>query len=143
MMLDEASVTALDAPVQSISPVDILDAEEAVRVSLQALQGNRTAPNLLSGFQTVDTKRVGIVNRKQFAYVISQYPSVKLQPKELRALMDFFDKSTDGSEIDYSAFVKMTRFQKCDLLPAVDKLDKMMPTSEVLDACTLCSSLRA
>lgn len=112
--------------------VNILDAEATIRKSLVALQGIKSIPNFIGGFQTVDTKRSGFVSRKQFAHVISQFQDISLSPGELRACMDFFDLSNNGTEIDYHAFCKMCRYQQPELLPALDKLQKMVFTPNTL-----------
>ena len=40
-------------------PSDILQAEETIRSNMRALEGVQAPPNILAGFQTVDTKRSG------------------------------------------------------------------------------------
>jgi len=122
-------VAALALPSESSDPsrpVDILVAEDAIRLSLKELQGVQPEPNLLAGFKSVDTRGSGFVNRSQFAHVMSQFEVIKLNHAELRSCMDFFDLSTDGSKIDYSAFVRLCRYREPEPLPAVQKLQKMV-----------------
>jgi len=109
----------------SDKPADILQAENSIRKSLKALQGIQPEPNLLGGFQTVDSKRLGYVNRQQFAHVMKQFESIQLYGTEMRACMDYFDRSNDGTQIDYAAFVRLCRYREPDLLPAVQWLQKM------------------
>ena len=105
---------------------DILTAEHTIRQSLASLDGVRSQPNILGGFQTVDTKRLGYVNRAQFAHVMQQFPQIKLYGGELRACMDFFDKSNDGSQIDYTAFTKFAKFTPPEVIPAMEKLQSLV-----------------
>jgi len=106
--------------------VDILIAEHTIRQSLASLDGVRSQPNILGGFQIVDSKRLGYVNRTQFAHVLQQFPQIKLYGGELRVCMDFFDKSTDGSQIDYTAFTKFARFTAPEVIPAMEKLQSFV-----------------
>ena len=88
----------------------ILQAEDVIRESIKALEGSQPVPNILGGFQTVDPKQTGFVTRAQFAHVVSQYKMIKLYGQDLRTCMDYFDKSHEGTHIDYNAFVRFVRF---------------------------------
>jgi Ca2+-binding EF-hand superfamily protein len=105
---------------------DILTAEQTIRTSLRAIEGVQPYPNISEGFQTVDTKRRGFVNRKQFAHVMQQLTAIKLYGTELRACMDFFDRSGEGTQIDYNAFSRMCRYKQPEGLPELQRLKKMV-----------------
>lgn len=111
---------------------DILMAEHTIRQSLASLDGVRSQPNILGGFQVVDTKRLGYVNRAQFAHVLQQFPQIKLYGGELRVCMDFFDKSKDGSQIDYTAFTKFAKFTVPEIIPSMEKLQSFVFTPNAM-----------
>lgn len=113
--------------------VDIIAAESTIRGCILSLQGIKPVPNLLGGFQIVDFKRAGVVNRKQFAHVMKQFEEIVITPFELRSCMEFFDRSTDGVQIDYNAFVRMCFYQQPEPIPALNKISKMIfPPNAVL-----------
>ena len=112
--------------------IDIFSAETSIRAYLRSMDGTHAMTDFLAKFQTVDTKHTGYVKRKQFAFDLSQIDSIKLEPLELAACMDYFDISRGGSgsgaesQIDYKAFARFCKYREPDLLPAVAKLRKMM-----------------
>jgi Ca2+-binding EF-hand superfamily protein/FtsZ-binding cell division protein ZapB len=103
----------------------ILAVENILYDSLKA--GNReiALPDLAAGFLTVDKRRTGLVNRMQFAHVLKQFPAVQLYGAELRAAMDFFDVTGDGTSIDYNAFLRLYNYREPELIPAILKLQTM------------------
>ena len=107
---------------------DIIQAEGAVRESLRKLRGVAPEPNVLAGFEKVDTKRNGHVNRAQFAHVMKQFSTIALHGAQLRAVMDFFDASSsrDGSKIRYESFAQLVRYREPEALPAVSRLSKVV-----------------
>lgn len=111
---------------ESFQRAGIIHAEDVLRATLRELQGVQPAPNFLGTFLKVDRKRVDHVNRKQFAFVMSQFPEVQLPPEILRELMDYFDASTDGSMIDYNAFCRFCNFRQLEILPAIKLLKHMV-----------------
>ena len=114
--------------------IDIFSAETTIRAALRSMDGTHAMPDFLAKFQTVDTKHTGYVKRKQFAFVLSQIDSIKLDPLELAACMDYFDitRGSGGggggaeSQIDYKAFARFCKYREPDMLPAIAKLRKMM-----------------
>ena len=110
--------------------IDIFSAETSIRACLRSMDGTHAAPDFLAKFQTVDTKHTGYVRRQQFAFVLSQIDSMKLEPLELAACMDYFDISRGGngaeSQIDYKAFARFCKYREPDMLSSVTKLRKMM-----------------
>jgi hypothetical protein len=50
-------------------PSDILQAEETIRSNMRALEGVQAPPNILAGFQTVDTKRSGTYQLSVHPYI--------------------------------------------------------------------------
>jgi Ca2+-binding EF-hand superfamily protein len=112
---------------------DIIAAESTIRGCILSLQGVKPVPNILGGFQIVDFKRTGIVNRKQFAHVMKQFEDIVITPFELRSCMEFFDRSTNGVQIDYNSFVRMCFYQQPEPIPALNKISKMIfPPNTVL-----------
>jgi Ca2+-binding EF-hand superfamily protein len=86
---------------------DIISVENLLLASLKGPTAAVTKPpNLIEKFLTVDSKRTGYVNRQQFAHVITQFPALQLNGKELRLGMNYFDLQNDGKLIDYTAFLK-------------------------------------
>ena len=108
----------------------IISAEQAIRTSFTELQGSHPVPNILGGFHTVDTRHTGFVNRKQFAHVVRQFPVLKLDPHQLRALMDYFDVDQRGKTIDYNAFVRLCMYRSPELMPASKHLTRMVLAPE-------------
>ena len=110
------------------SVVDIVNAEATIRACLAELRGVAPEPNFIAGFERVDTKRNGYVNRTQFAHVMKQYEVIKLHGTELRACMDFFDASEnkDGSKIMYEAFAALLRYREPSMLQSVQRLHAMV-----------------
>lgn len=105
-----AAATGRGGAGEVVPSAGIMAAEDAIRTSLANLEGAQPVPNVLGGFQTVDSQRSGLVTRQQFAHVIAQFKAVGLYGADLRACMEFFDKSEDGSQIDYNAFVRFLRY---------------------------------
>lgn len=114
---------------QASAPKSLLAAEDALRkcfVNLRAL------PDFQTGFETVDTKKTGFVNRMQFAHVLRQFSALTVEPEYLRAFMDFFDVSSKdgaaaGDKIDYQAFIRFCQYKSSDsLLPTIKLLNKMI-----------------
>jgi Ca2+-binding EF-hand superfamily protein len=103
----------------------ILAVENILYESLKAGNKGMALPDLAAGFLTVDMRRTGLVNRKQFAHVLKQFPAVQLHGAELRAAMDFFDVSGDGTSIDYNAFLRLYNYREPELIPAILKLQTM------------------
>ena len=103
----------------------ILAVENILYDSLKANNKDHALPDLAAGFLTVDKRRTGLVNRKQFAHVLKQFPVVQLYGAELRAAMDFFDVSSDGTSIDYNAFLRLYNYREPELIPAILKLQTM------------------
>lgn len=124
---DVSETEAIEIQSNTLSAqANILSVENVLRESKLNLIGeNQPLPDLASGFLRVDQKRSGLVNRKQFAHVLQQYPAVQLYGAELRAAMDFFDVAMDGNGIDYNAFLRFFRYQAPPLLPAIQKLQSM------------------
>ena len=123
-----AEATNINA--QSAQMIGILVAEQAIRESLIALRGAQPIPNFLAGFQTVDTRNTGFVNRKQFAHVMRQFQAIKLTPEHLRACMDYFDISNAGTQIDYNAFCRLCAYRPPESLAAVKQLQQMVLTPQ-------------
>jgi Ca2+-binding EF-hand superfamily protein len=114
------------APSQLIaSKSSLLSAEQTIRESLAEMEGVKPLPNLLETFSKVDSGSTGFVNRAQFAFVIQQHRALKLQGLELRACMDHFDASSDGTKIDYTSFVRFVKYRAPVTLPAIEKLQSM------------------
>lgn len=111
----------------------ILAVENILYESLKAFGDGQALPDLSVGFLKVDKRKTGLVQRKQFAHVITQYPSVPLHGAELKAAMDFFDVTGDGSSIDYNAFLRLFKYREPELLPAILKLQTMtLPKNSIL-----------
>lgn len=111
--------------------ISFADAESTLRHCLETLEGGQPMPNLFGMFQTVDAKQLSYVNRKQFAYVIRQFDSLKpLTPEELRVFMDYFDMSEDGSKIDYVAFCRFSLYKPIDMIPPVRNLQRIVFTPD-------------
>jgi len=110
------------------SAVDIVNAEMTIRACLAELRGLAPEPNFIAGFERVDTKRSGFVNRTQFAHVMKQFDQIRLQGTELRACMDFFDASDkrDGSKISYEAFAALLRYREPSMLQPVQRMHSMV-----------------
>eukprot|EP00981_Chlorochromonas_danica_P000346 scaffold90_cov163-Ochromonas_danica.AAC.1 len=104
---------------------NILAVEELLLSKLKAFPIDQR-PNVAVAFSRVDQKQLGYVNRKQFAHVMTQYPSLGLHGLELRACMDFFDVERDGEKIDYRAFLQYYQCLGFEVLPAVVKLKTMV-----------------
>ena len=112
---------------------NILAVENELYSNLRGLAGeNQSLPDLATGFLKVDQKRTGLVNRKQFAHVLQQYPAVKLYGADLRAAMDFFDVAQDGNSIDYNAFLRFFHYKGPELIPAIQKLQTMTLRKSVI-----------
>ncbi|KAJ1428031.1 hypothetical protein B484DRAFT_396992, partial [Ochromonadaceae sp. CCMP2298] len=105
--------------------VSILNVENILYAGLKSLTHDQPLPDLAAGFLKVDQRRTGLVNRKQFAHVLGQYPAVELYGADLRAAMDFFDVSGDGTSLDYNAFLRFFNYRDPELLPAILKLQTM------------------
>jgi Ca2+-binding EF-hand superfamily protein len=113
--------------IQGLAEVgsSLLSAEVALRNSLRALEGSQPVPDILSGFRVVDAKSTGYVNRSQFAHVMQQFKMIRLHGQHLRVCMDFFDRGTEGTQIDYHAFVQFVRYKEPDLPTPIAKLHIM------------------
>jgi len=86
--------------------VTVLEAEEALLHCLRATQGVGPPPDIKATFLHLDRGSSGSVNRKQFAHALKQHRCFDaLNPLQKRVLCDFFDASTDGTAIDYQAFL--------------------------------------
>ena len=110
----------------------ILRAEDALRAALHKLHGVQPIPNVLGAFGKVDPKQKGYVNRKQFAFAMSQFDSLQISPQDLRVFMDYFDMSTDGTKIDYNAFARFFNYRPLEILPAVTHLKRMTFTPDTI-----------
>jgi Ca2+-binding EF-hand superfamily protein len=121
----QSNAPAADFSHMLVGAASILAVENVLYDNLKAFGSDQPLPDLASGFLKLDKKRTGLVNRKQFAHVLKQYPSVQLYGAELRAAMDFFDVSEDGTGIDYNAFLRFYRYREPELLPAILKLQTM------------------
>ena len=102
---EAAPAASKSAPAES----GIITAENAIRSSIAALEGAQPVPNVLGGFQTVDTRNTGFVSKPQFAHVMKQFEMIQLYGADLKACMEFFDASGEGNQIDYNAFVRFVR----------------------------------
>ena len=114
---------------QAFAADAILAAEDAIRESLEPVPG-KTPVDLPLGFASVDSKNRGIVDKKQFAFVISKFKSISLAHDHLVTLMNYFDRSSNGTEIDYNAFIRFCRYRQVDPLPTVARLHKLIFSSE-------------
>jgi hypothetical protein len=84
----------------------LLDAEDALGRCLKATHGLSSLPDLRPSFSAIDREGRGQVNRKQFAHAVRQHGALmSLSPLHIKAFMDHFDSSTDGTAIDYRAFL--------------------------------------
>lgn len=115
--------------LQASQPKSLLMAEDSLR---KCFVNMRSLPDFQHGFETVDTKRTGFVNRMQFAHVMRQFPALTVEPEYLRAFMDFFDVTSKGTggagdKIDYQAFIRFCKYKSADaLLPTIKLLNKMI-----------------
>ncbi|RYH12467.1 hypothetical protein EON65_38260 [archaeon] len=110
---------------------DILTVELLLTEQLKELPANQK-PNIAEGFGKVDLKKTGYVNRKQFAHVITQYPSIGIHGAELRICMDFFDVKQDGEKIDYNAFIRFYRSIGFELPITIQKLRSIILTNKAM-----------
>ena len=120
-LLAKAPSPKVSVPKKLSQSVDIISAEKALQVALSSFDGASRAPDFLRAFLRVDGTHKGFVNRKQFAHVIKQMESLSIKPEELGAFMQFFDSKDGGDEaqIDYNAFVRMSRYQPPENLPTL------------------------
>ena len=101
----------------------ILTVENILNESSRSLGGS--LPDLSQGFLKVDQKRTGLVNRMQFAHVVTQFPVIHLTGTDLKAAMDYFDVTGEGSSIDYHAFLRFYSYRDPQLIPAILRLQTM------------------
>ena len=91
---------------ETAGPAALQEAEEALTRCLRATRGVGPPPDLRPTFAALDREGKGTVNRKQFAHALRQHSGlIALSPLHLRVFMDHFDTSTDGTAIDYHAFL--------------------------------------
>jgi len=102
---------------------NILTVENILNESLKSFGGN--LPDIAAGFLKVDLKRTGLVTRMQFAHVVTQYPVINLTGTDLKAAMDYFDVTGEGSSIDYNAFLRFYSYRDPQLIPAILRLQSM------------------
>eukprot|EP01038_Epipyxis_sp_PR26KG_P008719 gene8719-11781_t len=111
---------------------NILIVENILRESVIDNRG-QPLPDLMEKFLTLDKKRLGYVKKQQFAFALQQFPSINLHGEELIACMNFFDVSGDGTMIDYAAFVRFYRYKEPELLPYLERMQKMVFDYKVLN----------
>jgi Ca2+-binding EF-hand superfamily protein len=119
------------APLK-VSEDGILIAEDSLRFQLES-NGARVVADLTKEFQVVDSRRSGIVNKKQFAFVLSKVPALKLEPNDLLAIMKYFDKSSDCTDIDYNAFLGFCKYRIPEKSNVLMILDQMIITDNNIE----------
>lgn len=102
---------------------NILAVETILNENIKSFGNN--LPDIAVGFLKVDQKKVGLVSRMQFAHVLTQYPTLQLTGTDLKAAMDYFDVTGDGTNIDYNAFLRFYRYREPELIPPILRLQTM------------------
>lgn len=119
------------APLK-VSEDGILIAEDSLRFQLES-NGARVVVDLTKEFQIVDSRRSGVVNKKQFAFVLSKVPALKLEPNDLLVIMKYFDRSSDCTDIDYNAFLGFCKYRIPEKSNVLMILDQMIITDNNIE----------
>lgn len=112
---------------------NIIDAEQELRTAVLEMQKIGSAPAFIESFVTLDGKKRGFVNRKQFAMALRQQKGLEIRPEYLRVLMDYFDISGNGADIDYNAFVSFANYKPMEVLPASRLASSIVISREGID----------
>lgn len=119
----------LEAQSSTPDAAPLIVAEDALRSALNALKAVRPPPDLMEWFGKVDQRNAGVVGQKQFLYVLSKYPDLKLEFPERKAFAEYFERAAD--EIDYHAFIRFVLYQPPRVPQFVQDLSSMVFTVDV------------
>ncbi|GMH78351.1 hypothetical protein TL16_g07766 [Triparma laevis f. inornata] len=109
----------------SSDSMNIVDVESLLDDSCKIFKGAKVLPDgLKKAFQNADDANEGYLGKRKFASTVSSNEalSAHLSSDALSSVIDFFQKSNSGSQIDYRAFLAFMSWKK----PAVGRGNFLM-----------------
>ncbi|GMH97812.1 hypothetical protein TrST_g7069 [Triparma strigata] len=113
------------AALASSDSMNIVDVETLLEDSCKIFKGAKVLPDgLKKALQNADDANEGYLGKRKFASTISSNEAISahLSSDALSSIMDFFQKSNSGSQIDYRAFLAFMSWKK----PAVGRGNALM-----------------
>ena len=131
--IDSAAAAAADKTAAAISgdcidSMNIVDVEAVLMDCCKVFKGAKVLPEgLKKALQTADDSSEGYLSKRKFASTVTSIEGMAvLSSDALKSVMDFFQKTRTGSQIDYRAFLTFMGWKKPAISNGVSLMAKML-----------------
>ncbi|GMH77661.1 hypothetical protein TrRE_jg7069 [Triparma retinervis] len=123
-----ASKSAAAVSGDSMDSMNIVDVETVLTDCCKVFKGAKVLPEgLKKALQNADDGSEGYLGKRKFASTVASIEGMSLLSSDaLKSVMDFFQKTRTGSQIDYRAFLTFMGWKKPAVSNGVSLMSKML-----------------